>query len=214
MRASLLLGLILVTAAGTPAGAAPPGPDTLDAPMRQADQRFADAVWLYADGDLPGALAQFRRAYAAFPDFRVWYNIAGLLRELDDPAGSLRAYRKYLDGGTQRIGAERVEQVHRTLAELVKKTARIQFDLGGRRADVVVDDLAFAVSTPNQFVEVNPGRHRVRVTSARLPVHTRDVDVVAGEHVRLLFDVIERSTAPRPFVMAPPASLSVRAQDP
>jgi hypothetical protein len=206
------LGLISPVAA-TSARATEPEPG-LAAPMQKADRCFADAVWLYAEGDLPGALAQFRRAYAAFPDFRVWYNIAGVLRELHDDAGSLRAYRKYLDGGAHKIGPDRRVQVERTLGELGLKIARIQVDVGGGPALVTVDGQTFSVATAEQVVEVNPGRHQVRVVGQRVPNQTRKLDVAAGERVRLLFEPTTVVPPAQPFVMAPRVPLSFRAQDP
>jgi hypothetical protein len=210
----VIVGLGLISAgAATPARAADPEPG-LAAPMQRADRCFADAVWLYADGDLPGALAQFRRAYAAFPDFRVWYNIAGVLRELHDYAGSLRAYRKYLDGGAHKIGPDRRAQVERTLSDLGPKIARIQVDVGGGPALVTVDGETFSITTAEQVVEVNPGRHQVRVFGHRVPNQTRKLDVAAGERVRLLFEPTTVAEPTQPFVMAPRVPLSFRAQDP
>jgi tetratricopeptide (TPR) repeat protein len=159
-------------------------------PIRQADRSFADGLWLYADGDLSGALARFRRAHALFPDFRVLYNIAGLMRELEDWAGALRTYRRYLAKGGELVPAERRAHVERVVAELAQKVGRIQVEADGGKAELFVDDEPFALTSVEQAVEVNPGRRRVRVTNPRIPVQTRTIEIASGERVRLVFDTV------------------------
>jgi hypothetical protein len=184
-----------------------------DSPMHRADRSFANGLWLYADGDLQGALAQFRAAHAAFPNFRVLYNIAGLLRELGDWAGAMRTYRKYLVTGGDLVPPERRLQVEGVLAELGGKVGRIQVEADGGPSGITIDEESFTVTSPEQSVEVNPGRHRVRISNAHIPTQTRSLDIASGERLRLIFDtvpipvpVIQRpvTMAPRPAPVPPP----------
>src|SRR5689334_21096548 len=71
-----------------------------DAPAAAADRSFRHGVTLFDQKDFPSALAEFERAYALAPEYRVLYNI-GLVRfQLGDHAGAYEAFRRYLaDGG-------------------------------------------------------------------------------------------------------------------
>ena len=192
------------------------GPPLDEPPIRRADKSFALALWLYAEGDLPGALAEFQRAYRAFPNFKVLYNIAAIERELHDWAGAMGSYRKYLAGGRDLIPAERRAQVDRALDELGQKIGRIQIESEGGAFNLRVDDRAYPLATPDQAVEVNPGHHRIRVDNPRMPPQIRTVDIASGDRVRLLFTAVPVPVTPRPAppVVAAPVVAPGRRPDP
>jgi hypothetical protein len=108
MKSPRLLCLPLVFAIALPANftARPAGAAAVPAmpkrrgaldDVREAQRSFELAVTLYQEGDLRGALSEFRRAHEIFPSYKVLYNLALVSRELRDWAGALEYYRKYLD---------------------------------------------------------------------------------------------------------------------
>src|SRR5687767_6152114 len=51
---------------------------------KQASARFSMGVELVSEGNYGAALLEFRRAYELLPDWRMLYNIAQVLHEMQD----------------------------------------------------------------------------------------------------------------------------------
>jgi hypothetical protein len=173
-------------AAEKPDPAAKPSP--LE-PLREAQRHFFAGVTLYEEKDLRGALAEFKTAYATDPLYRVLYNLGLVARELNDWAGALGYYRKFLDDGEERVPPGRRLQVEREILELAQRVARLQIDLRDGPAEVQIDDEPIASARLAAPIAVNPGKHRVRVAFPKHPLQVRVVELAGGEEKGLVFEL-------------------------
>src|SRR5262245_33135148 len=73
----------------------------------EADAHFKSGVLLYKEANYAAALAEFKRAYEIDPKYQVLYNIAESSYQLQDYAGALRNYQKYLEQGGAGISPSR-----------------------------------------------------------------------------------------------------------
>ncbi len=185
-------GIALVLCVATPAlaqGQDVAHDDPADA-MGEAQARFRRGLELYAEDDFRAALVEFQRAYELAPSFRILYNIAQVQFQLQDYAGSLRSFERYLQEGADRIDAARRQDVEKDMERLRTRVASITISTEHDGVEVYVDDVLVGV-TPLPSLLVSSGRRRVR---ARLEGHapvTHVVDVAGAEEatLRLQFDV-------------------------
>ena len=66
---------------------------------------FDRGVEYVEDGDLHGALVEFKRAYAASPNYRVLYNLGQVCNELREYVDAQRYLQMYLTQGAGEIRA-------------------------------------------------------------------------------------------------------------
>jgi hypothetical protein len=170
-----------------PDAAAPPGKPSPLEPVREAQRRFALAVSLYEEGDLKGALAEFRRAHQIFPSYKVLYNLGTVSRELFDWAAALTYYREYLVEGGTAIAPERRLQIERQVVDLAQRVGRLDVVVKDGPADVVLDEQP--VPSRQGALLVNPGKRRLKVSWAGRPPVIKVVEVVSGDQNRV---VVER----------------------
>jgi hypothetical protein len=198
-RSSAVLLTLLLTVASARADNAPQAPaekalvekkpSPLE-PVREAQRRFTLGVTLYGEGDLRGALAEFRRAHQIFPSYKVLYNLGTVSRELFDWAAALAYYREYLAEGGEAITAERRLQIERQVLELAQRVGRLYVVVKDGPAEVALDEQP-VVLRPDSALLVNPGKRRLKVSYAGRPSVVRVVEVVSGDQNRV---VVERPT--------------------
>lgn len=163
--------------------------------VREAQRRFELAVTLYQEGDLRGALAEFRRAHEIFPSYKVLYNLALVSCELRDWAGALGYYRKYLDEGGAALAPDRRLQVEREMLELTQRVGRIEVDLGGQDGTLLVDEQPIAMLPVGGLI-VNPGRHRLRLVTPGRTAQVQNTEVASGDRTLVQFARAERKKTP------------------
>ena len=168
----------------TPPAAKRSGPD----PSQQAQRHFDLGLALYREGDLRGALTEFRQAHKVKPSYQVLYNLGLVSRELYDWAAALRYYREYLQRGGELIPADRRVVIERTLMELGDRLGRLEIDLRGGPAEVVLDEQPLTRPALEQGIPVNPGRHRLRVSFPGRTAQLRVVEVASGQNIKVTFE--------------------------
>src|SRR5262245_23071216 len=77
---------------------------------------FKNGVDYYRDGDLGAALIEFKRAYAAAPNYRLLYNLGQVSHELLDYTNAQAYFQRYLSEGGAEIEAARRQEVETALA--------------------------------------------------------------------------------------------------
>jgi hypothetical protein len=164
------LGVHVVRAQGSKDGTA-----TVDARVH-----FNRGVELYRDGDLPGALAEFRRADALSPAYRLKYNIAQVCQEQHDYACALNALREYLSGGGSDIPKPKRADVESEIAKLSAFVAELAISVDTPGAEILLDDASCGAAPLGASLQVNAGRHRVSARQGAL-VATRSIEVAGGE---------------------------------
>jgi outer membrane murein-binding lipoprotein Lpp len=180
------------------------------AEITEAQRRFQRATELYEENNLPGALAEFRKAYSLAPNYRVLYNIGQLCFLMQDSPCAYGAFSNYLEQGGGEIPDKRREEVQRDLARLQARVARLRIVADKPGAEVTVDDVSVGTTPLSEPVLVAAGRPRVRVSLAGHAPVTRVVEVAGMETVKVDVHLVPTNgSAARDEAPTPPASRSV-----
>jgi hypothetical protein len=199
MNARLSFGLSLV---GLLLVAAPARAQT-ETPAKEASRHFQRGVDLYGEGDVRGALVEFKRAYALLPRAIVLYNIGQAEYQLQEYAASLKTLEKFLAETGPNV-PHRAE-VQQAIEILKGRVGKIALTTDRNECEVTIDDQSVGTTPLPEPVLVSVGRRRVTVACAGSERVTRDLEVPAGDTVSL---ALKLAPAPAP-VASVPAPLTV-----
>lgn len=159
-----------------------PGAARADAKLEEAKSHLQSGASLYDENNFRGALVEFQKAYDLAPSYKILFNIGQVEMELQDYAGALKAYTRYLKEGGPDVSSDRATQIN---AEIERLRGRVGFLVvqTAPGAQVVVDDVQVGYAPLSEPVPVAAGQHRVTVTqTGRKPIH-RVFDVAGKETV-------------------------------
>lgn len=131
----------------------------------EARQRFDRGITLYNSGDMPGALAEFQRAYRLTGHPVVLFNLALVHANMGDAARAVEALEKLKKTGWGGLGDERRDRAESVYQEQALRvgTIAIQADVDG--ALVLIDNVDTA-RTPAPPQRVTAGNHVVALSAA------------------------------------------------
>lgn len=179
MRRAHRVGWLLVTALLIASAGASARADDDTPGKAQARLLLAQGNALFEKGDLRGALADFRAAYALYPSPKLLVNTAACERELGDLPAAANDLRRYVD---ESPGDDPFldDKARTDLRALEKRLGRIVLVGWPQKTTIEVD------GRPAREVEyVSPGIHHVRARADEALGIERDVTVGAGERVEL-----------------------------
>jgi tetratricopeptide (TPR) repeat protein len=172
-------------------------------PAAEASRHFNRAVELYNDGDLRGALIEFKKAYALLPRASVLYDIGQTQYQMQDYAQALQTLERYLsETGPNAVHRAEVQE---TVQVLRGRVGRIALTADRSECEVTLDDQAAGTTPLAQPLLVSIGRRRIGVTCAGMQRVVREIEVTAGETVPLDFKV---GASVAPPTVGPQAMLS------
>jgi tetratricopeptide (TPR) repeat protein len=155
--------------------------------MREAGKHFEHGVTLYGEADYPGALVEFKRAYALSPNSAVLYNVGEAQYQLQDYASALTTFTRYLaeapPGGGHRTEVENDLDVLRT------RVARVMIVTVPPGAEVSVDDQPAGKTPLDERLLVSVGHRKVTALIPGRPPATRFVDVAADDNLSVTLDL-------------------------
>jgi tetratricopeptide (TPR) repeat protein len=145
---------------------------------KEASRHFQRGVDLYNEGDLRGALVEFRKAYRLLPRASVLYNIGQTEYQVQEYAQALRTLERFLSE-TGPNAAHRAE-VQETVEVLKTRVGWIAVTSDQVDCDVSVDDQP-AGSTPlGRSILVSIGRRKVALSCPGRPRASREFEVASG----------------------------------
>ena len=153
-----------------------------DAKLDEAKQHLEAATQLYDENNFRGALAELQRAYELAPSFKILFNIGQVDMGLQDYAGALRAYSRYLSEGGPDVPADRGKQVRADLERLRGRVGKIEVQTAAG-AEVLIDDVPVGFAPLPEPVAVNAGRHKVTVHIAGKEPVSRIYDVAGRQEI-------------------------------
>jgi tetratricopeptide (TPR) repeat protein len=169
---------------------------------------FDRGVEYVQDGDLRAALIEFKRAYAASPNYRVLYNMGQVCNELREYTDAQRHFQTYLADGADEIPAARRREVESVLAKLSGRIATLVLSTNLAGAELFVDDVSVGKSPLPEPVRVSTGTRRISAAISGRPRVTQVVEAAGGDTlpVRLDFSPSAAETAHSASRSAPDAS--------
>jgi hypothetical protein len=175
LTAAALVGLVLC--GGHPSWAGVPA----DPPVHQAGEHFERGVRLYEEQDWRAALIEFERAYALMARFQVLFNVAQCRYQLQDYAGALSAFERYLADGGSKVSEDDRDRVRATIEDLRGRVAQVRVETDVSGAEITVDDVLVGTTPLSAPVVLSEGRRKI---AAGKPGHepvTRFVDVAGRD---------------------------------
>lgn len=158
-----------------------------DPKIDEAKQHFKSGTDLYDENNFRGALVEFQRAYELAPSYRILYNIGQVDMELQDYAGALIAYRRYIREGGSDVPPARVGQVKDEIEKLSHRVGQITVQTAPG-AEVLVDDIRVGFAPLPEPATVNTGRHQVTVHVQGHEADSRVVDIAGQQDVTVAID--------------------------
>jgi tetratricopeptide (TPR) repeat protein len=153
-----------------------------DSKLDEAKSHLQAGAALYDENNFRGALVEFQRAYELAPSYKILFNIAQVELELQDYAGALKAYNRYIKEGGPDVPAARLAQVNADLERIKARVGYLSIQTASG-AQVLVDDTQVGYAPLPESVPVAAGQHRVTVVvPGREPV-TRMFDVAGRQEV-------------------------------
>jgi len=149
-----------------------------------AEAAFKRGFELFEEGNYQAALVEFKQAYKMSPNYKMLYNIGLVSKQLNDYAGALDAFTRYLaDGGTNIVVSRRVE-VNQEIQKLRNRVAQVSIKVDKPGAEISVDGASVGVSPLPAPLTLNIGR--VRVT-ARLNDRTDEkvIELIPGQSMAI-----------------------------
>jgi hypothetical protein len=177
LTAAALIGLVLCGGRSSRADA------PADTPVHQAGEHFERGVRLYEEQDWRAALIEFERAYALIARFQVLFNVAQCRYQLQDYAGALSAFERYLADGGSKVSEGDRDRVRTTIEDLRGRVAQVRVEADVSGAEITVDDVLAGTTPLSAPVVVSEGRRKIAASKpGREPV-TRVVDVAGRDSI-------------------------------
>lgn len=186
---AVVLGLLL-------AEAAPPPRTPSKDEVAEAHNRFQRGTELYQENNLAGALAEFRRAYAIAPNYRILYNIGQLCFLLQDYPCAYESLGRYLGEGGNEVAPTRREEVQRDINRLQGRVARLRIVADKAGAEVVIDNVMVGKTPLADPVLVAAGRPQIRVSLAGYAPFTRVIEVAGMESSTVDVELLPLGASP------------------
>jgi hypothetical protein len=183
---------------------APAAPAGDAAPVDEAKGHFQRGVQLFRESDFRAALVEFQRAFEMSKNYKVLFNIGQTQHELQDYAGALRSFQRYLEGGGAEIEAGRRAQVDDDLKKLQARVARLEIKSNAEGAEVLIDDVVVGKTPLKDPVLVSIGRRKVALQKGGQVSAARFVDLAGGDSIAVTVDLGDGGAARPPGPLAPP----------
>jgi hypothetical protein len=201
-RRALLAAILAVASAG----ASTPGLARADdAVVHEAVRHFERGVSLFNEADYRAALVEFRRAYEIAPNPGVLYNIAQTQFQLQNYAGALVVFERFLAEAPANV--KHRDDAQNALPLLRARVGKIEVSTNVPDAEISVDDEVIGKAPLGKPVLVSVGRRKVTASyPGRVPI-SHLVEVAAGDTapVSLLLPDVEPAAKPPPLPHAAPA---------
>jgi tetratricopeptide (TPR) repeat protein len=166
-----------------------------DADVDAGRSHFKAGVDYYRDGDLTTALIEFKRAYAAAPNYRLLYNLGQVSHELRDYTEAQGYFQRYLREGGDEIDPARKREVEAALAKIAGRIATVVVSSNLSGAEIFVDDVSVGKSPMGEPVRVSAGTRRI---SAAISGRQRVTQVIEAAGGDTLVVKLEFAPAARP----------------
>jgi tetratricopeptide (TPR) repeat protein len=172
-----------------------------DDPIEVSHGHFDRGVEYVQDGDLRAALIEFKRAYAASPNYKVLYNLGQVSNELREYIDAQAFYRRYLTDGGNEIEPARRRDVESTLGKLSGRIANLMLSSNIVGAELFVDDVSVGTTPLSEPVRVSAGARVIAASVGGRPRLIRTIEAAGGDTLVVQLDfpqTVDHETLPGP----------------
>jgi len=187
--AAILAASLLTSTLSLPTWAAPTAAD-----LAAAKQHFDRGVKLYDETDWQGALVEFKRAHALSGRWELLFNIGYAQFQMQNYAGALATFERYLSEGADKVPADKRERVNKDLTELRGRVGKLTIHVDVAGADVFVDDQLVGKAPLAAAIVVSTGARKVTARVAGRPEVAQTIEIAAGDDSKLELHVPEATT--------------------
>ncbi len=204
-RLLVLLSIAIALVVASPAFAQGQ-PRTQKQKIEEATPHFQKGVELYDENDFSGALIEFKRAYEIAQDYHVLFNVSQTYYQMQNYAGALDAFQRYLNEGGANVARDRRQYVEKEIQKLKGRVALVRIAVNVAGADITVDDEKVGTSPLDHPVTVSQGKRKIMATLAGKPPATSMIEVAGGDSpsISLQIDTSGSSTTNNPPPPPPP----------
>jgi tetratricopeptide (TPR) repeat protein len=149
--------------------------------VREAGKHFQRGVVLYNEADYRGALVEFKRAGGLAPTASTLYNIGETQYQLQDYAGALGTFERYLAEASPSDGHR--AEVERNVQALRARVGFVAITTLPTGADITIDDQPVGRTPLDKPVRVTIGQRKIVATLAGRPAVVRYIEVAAEDNV-------------------------------
>jgi hypothetical protein len=210
-RAHGLAAVLVLAVASLPGVAhaeAPKEGDAAAKPIDEARRRFERGVKFSKDGDFRSALVEFEEAYRVAPNYKVLFQIGQTCEELQDFAGAVRAFKRYLDEGGADIPRQRRSVVASELAQLDGHVARLDVESVEAGVDLIAEGDRRVVLGKTPLADaalLSSGTWEITARKEGFEPQVQQITVAGGDRKKLIVALKAKVEAPPPtVVIAPP----------
>ena len=171
---------------------------------------FNRGVEYVQDGDLKGALIEFKRAYATAANYRVLYNLGQVENELRNYTQAQAYFQRYLSDGGDDVAPTRRREVEVLLGKLAGRIATLSIETDVPGAELFVDGVSVGRSPLTGPIRVSTGSRVLSAVASGRPRVSRVVEAAGGESVRVQL----RFPKPAPATQSPVSGASAQASAP
>jgi len=157
--------------------------------VEEGRTRFIRGIDLYKEGNFRAALAEFRAADAAAPNWKIAYNLGQTLFQLQEYAGAVSAFERYLNEGADKVPPDRRKEVEADLAKLRPRVAQVTVVVNVPSAEVLVDDESQGNLPRTTPLLLSAGRRKITVNAHDYLSETRVIDLAGATTPTLTFDL-------------------------
>jgi hypothetical protein len=179
----------------------------------EAMPHFTRGVELYDENDFSNALIEFKRAYDIAQDYHVLFNVAQTYYQMQNYAGALDSFQRYLTQGGTAIARDRRLYVEKEVQKLAGRVAMVRITVNVANAEISVDDEKVGVSPLDHAVMVSQGKRKIAASVQGKPPASKVIEVAGGDSSTVDLD-LEKDTPPPPPPPPPPPVVETRRRIP
>jgi hypothetical protein len=181
--------------------------------IEEAKLHVKSGMELYDENNFRAALVEFQRAYELAPSYKLLFNIGQVYMELQDYAGALKAFTRYLKEGGPDVPADRVTQVNADIDRLKGRVGSITVQTSAG-AEVAIDDVSVGYAPLPEPIPVNAGQHKVTVHQPGREAVTRVYDVAGRQEITAALGLDAPTTTIAPAKPEPPPPPKAKSKTP
>ncbi len=168
-------------------------PRTQKQKIEEGTPHFQIGVELYDENDFANALIEFKRAYEIAQDYHVLFNVSQTYYQMQNYAGALDAFQRYLVEGGANLARDRRAYVEKEIQRLKGRVAQVRVTVNVPGADILVDDEKVATSPLDHPLTVSAGKRKI---TAQVPGKTpasQTIEIAGGDSTAITLQ-IEQTT--------------------